>query len=63
MAQPNTSDSTLQALERRVQDVQEHLLHKEEQIVACETQLKAMVSEKLAAEERHAAEYNVMVTE
>ena len=43
--------------------MQEHLLHKEEQIVACETQLKAMVSEKLAAEERHVAEYNVMVTE
>ena len=63
MAQPNSSDSSLQALERRVQEGQEHLLHKEEQLVARKNQFKAMVSEKLAAEEQYVAQYNVMATE
>ena len=60
MAQPNTSDSSLQALERRMQ---EQILHKEGQLVACENQLKAVVSEKLAADEQHVAQYNLVATE
>ena len=63
MAQPNNCKLSLQALERRVQEVQELLRNQEEVAAACKNQSKSLAAEKLAADKAYVAEYNGLATE
>ena len=55
-AQPNNPDLSLQASERRVQEL-------EEIVAACRTQIESLAAEKLQAQREHVAEYNALATE
>ena len=56
MAQPNNPQLSLQASERRVQELGEV-------VAACNNQIKSLAAEKLEAQKEYAADYNALATE